>query len=138
MGTRSRIGVMHGDVCTSVYCHWDGYPEHNGEILFEHYDLEKTEELVSLGNLAVLQPDIGRKHAFDKGDDWPNNWWCTFYGRDRGDTFVDSENDSTFKAFLVRVDNCFAEWYYILKDGVWYYGSTRKLSGNRYRKLVLL
>ena len=38
MGTRSRIGVMHGDVVKSVYCHWDGYLEHNGVILQEHYD----------------------------------------------------------------------------------------------------
>ncbi len=28
MGTRSFIGVMHGDVCKVVYCHWDGYLEH--------------------------------------------------------------------------------------------------------------
>ena len=33
MGTRSRIGVMHGDKVKSVYCHWDGYLEHNGQIL---------------------------------------------------------------------------------------------------------
>jgi hypothetical protein len=38
MGTRSRIGVMHGDNVKSVYCHWDGYLEHNGEILLKHYD----------------------------------------------------------------------------------------------------
>jgi len=25
MGTRSRVGIMHGTVCKSVYCHYDGY-----------------------------------------------------------------------------------------------------------------
>ena len=46
MGTRSRIGVMHGDKLKSVYCHWDGYLEHNGRILQEHYDSAKANQLV--------------------------------------------------------------------------------------------
>jgi len=33
MGTRSRIAVMHGSVAKSVYCHWDGYLEHNGSTM---------------------------------------------------------------------------------------------------------
>jgi hypothetical protein len=33
MGTRSRIGVMHGDKCKSVYCHWDGYLSHHWSYL---------------------------------------------------------------------------------------------------------
>ena len=41
MGTRSRIGVMHGDKVKSIYCHWDGYLEHNGRILAESYDRDR-------------------------------------------------------------------------------------------------
>ena len=33
MGTRSRVGVMHGNICKSVYCHYDGYLSYTGEIL---------------------------------------------------------------------------------------------------------
>ena len=46
MGTRSRIGVMHGDNCKSVYCHWDGYLDYTGRILLEHYDSSKANHLV--------------------------------------------------------------------------------------------
>ena len=37
MATRSCIGIKHGDVIKSVYCHWDGYLDHNGKILLENY-----------------------------------------------------------------------------------------------------
>ena len=46
MGTRSVIAVMHGTNAKAVYCHWDGYLEHNGKILQEHYNSVKANELV--------------------------------------------------------------------------------------------
>ena len=58
MGTRSRIAVMHGPVAKSVYCHWDGYLEHNGAILLEHYDSSKANQLVALGDLSSLRPEM--------------------------------------------------------------------------------
>lgn len=31
MSTRSQIAMLSGDdSIKSVYCHWDGYPAHNG------------------------------------------------------------------------------------------------------------
>ena len=34
MGTRSRIGIRNADDSVdSIYCHWDGYPDHNGRLL---------------------------------------------------------------------------------------------------------
>ncbi len=66
MGTRSRIAVMHGSVAKSVYCHWDGYLEHNGTILQEHYDSSKANHLVALGDLSSLRPELGEKHAFSQ------------------------------------------------------------------------
>ena len=50
MATRSRVAVMHGDVCKSVYCHFDGYLQYTGEILHKHYDSTKANLLVSLGD----------------------------------------------------------------------------------------
>ena len=85
MGTRSRIGVMHGDNCKSVYCHWDGYLEHNGAILQAHYDSAKANNLVALGDLSSLSPaiDAGEDfHSFDK----PKEGVTVFYGRDRKET----------------------------------------------------
>lgn len=58
MATRSTIGIRHEDgSVTKIYCHWDGYIEHNGGILQKYYNTaEKIEPLLSLGNLSVLGP----------------------------------------------------------------------------------
>ena len=58
MATRSTIAVEHADGTVSqVYCHWDGYLTHNGQILLDHYDTqEKAEQLVSLGSISSLRP----------------------------------------------------------------------------------
>ena len=132
MGTRSRIGVMHGDKVKSVYCHWDGYLEHNGQILQEHYDSAKANHLVALGDLSSLQKQIGEEHPFGyHGTDMSAEEYntkfsdmCTFYGRDRGETGTDFKVAHTFAEFLEQADNCGAEYYYIMKDGVWYCGTT--------------
>ena len=133
MGTRSRIGVMHGDVCKSVYCHWDGYLEHNGAILLEHYDSARANHLVAMGDISSLGPKIGEQHPFspftsdeDKVayEAASKEGWTTFYGRDRGETGVDFASDLTFADFLARAKGCGAEFYYIMRDGVWYVGDT--------------
>ena len=49
MGTRSAIGVMHGDKAKVVYCHNDGYLSYNGQILQEHYNSARANNLVALG-----------------------------------------------------------------------------------------
>ena len=147
MGTRSRIGVMHGDVCKSVYCHWDGYLEHNGVILQENYDSAKANNLVALGDLSALRPEIGDQHAFSQFeiDDMDRDDFirttenmCTFYGRDRLEENIEFKSDLTFEAFFERAEGCGAEWYYIMRDGVWYVGNTHENDAKYYRKLVLL
>lgn len=132
MGTRSRIGVMHGDKCKSVYCHWDGYLEHNGRILQEHYDSAKANNLVALGDLSSLAREIdfpdGEFHTFNS----PMENVTVFYGRDRGEDGTDFRVDFTFEDFMKRVHGCGAEYYYIMQDGVWYVGDnygTTALSG---------
>ena len=131
MGTRSRIGVMHGDVVKSIYCHWDGYLEHNGAILQEHYNSAKANELVALGDMSSLKSTIGVEHHFSHFDtDMTQEEYyekfgemCTFYGRDRKETGTEWKVAHTFDEFLNQVDNCGGEWYYIMKDGVWYCGN---------------
>jgi hypothetical protein len=147
MGTRSRIAVMHGEVCKSVYCHWDGYLEHNGAILQEHYDSAKANQLVAMGDLSSLRPEIGEKHAFSpfhvKNNELSKEendrieaelkasyeaaqeaGWCTFYGRDRDETDCTWSVDHSFEDFLARAKDCTAEFYYVMKDGEWYVGDT--------------
>jgi hypothetical protein len=124
---------MHGDKVKSVYCHWDGYLEHNGSILQEHYDSAKANHLVSLGDLSSLRPEIGEKHAFSQfelraeevaGFKLLTENWTTFYGRDRGETGAEFQVAQTFEEFLEQCYGCTAEYYYIMKDGVWYCGDT--------------
>lgn len=90
MATRSRIGIRESNgTVTSVYCHWDGYPEHNGDILVKYYTNEaKIRKLLDLGDMSVLGRDLGKKHRFE--DRVPNT--CTFYGRDRDDIWCSAIN----------------------------------------------
>ena len=137
MGTRSRIGVMHGDKVKSIYCHWDGYLDFNGRILQEHYDSAKANNLVALGDLSSLRPNIGEKHAFSQfelpADEVEafkalTEDMCTFYGRDRGEKGVEFKVAQTFAEFLGQAEGCGAEYYYIMRDGVWYCGDTYESS----------
>lgn len=119
MATRSAIGVMHGDKCKAVYCHWDGYIDHNGRILLEHYDSAKANNLVALGDISSLGSEIGEKHDFDvrftKGAIGEN--WTKFYGRDRGETGTEFKVFHNDKELFAGID---AEYFYVMKDGVWY------------------
>ena len=123
MGTRSRIGVMHGDKCKSVYCHWDGYLDHNGRILLNHYDSAKANYLVALGDISSLDHNIeipeGVEHTFDN----PAKDITSFYGRDRGEEGNEFAVDHDFESFMKRVDDSGAEFYYIMKDGEWFVGN---------------
>ena len=146
MGTRSRIAVMHGDNCKSVYCHWDGYLEYNGSILQKHYDSAKANNLVALGDLSSLKPEIGIQHAFGyhgteiSAEDYEKQFgnMCTFYGRDRGEKNVEFQTDSSFESFIERVQGNCCEWYYIMRDGVWYVGNVYESDEQFYKKLVPL
>ena len=83
MSTRSNIGILNQDgTVTYIYCHFDGYLEHNGLLLSGHYTTEgKVRMLMELGDLSVLGSEIGEKQNFEdraKG-------CCLAYGRDRGE-----------------------------------------------------
>lgn len=83
MSTRSFIARKTDVGYQGVYCHWDGYPEHNGVILQTFYsESGKLAYLLSFGDISSLGPEVGDDHAFD---DRPVGV-TTFYGRDRGET----------------------------------------------------
>jgi hypothetical protein len=113
MGTRSRVAVMHGDVCKSVYCHYDGYLEHTGKILQEHYDSEAANQLVARGDNSGVQPTISEMNFYSE----------------RGETDVDWKTAHTFEEFLEQVESCFGEYYYVIRDGVWYAGCVYETQG---------
>ena len=84
MSTRSNIGIRNADgTIKYIYCHFDGYPEHNGKILTENYtNINRVNELLKLGDLSVLGKFIGEKQDFDNRV----RDYCLAYGRDRGET----------------------------------------------------
>ena len=113
MGTRSRVAVMHGDVCKSVYCHYDGYLDYTGRILFEHYDSARANDLVSRGDNSGVKETVAEMN---------------FYA-DRGETDVEWQVAHTFEEFLEQVDRCCGEYYYVMQDGVWYAGCLYETAG---------
>jgi hypothetical protein len=128
MATRSAIGVMHGDNCKMVYCHWDGYLQGVGETLLKHYDSPKANHLVALGNISGLGEEIGEKHPFSQFEsnieekEYDNLYgkMTTFYGRDREE---EGTEYMTFGKFVDAVEyykNCGAEFMYIMQNDVWY------------------
>ena len=87
MATRSYIGVknQYNGTVDYIYCHFDGYPSHNGRILAEHYtSLDKVKELLALGDLSILGAEIGEQQDFNNRETHNKNW-CLAYGRDRGE-----------------------------------------------------
>ena len=117
MGTRSTIALEYADgTVDQVYCHWNGYLDHNGRILLEHYsDPFKLKELMELGDLSSLDMEIGVKHHFDvQVEDQ-----CTFYGRDRDEEDCEAKRFKNFEDY--KANHRYEEYEYILRtDGNWY------------------
>jgi hypothetical protein len=113
MATRSHIGkqLPNGQI-KYIYCHFDGYPEHNGKILKEHYiDESKVDQLLELGDLSVLGEEIREKQDFDNRSS-QNPKWCLAYGRDRGESDVEART-SLLRQFMDQ------EYNYVFADGKW-------------------
>lgn len=86
MATRSLIGKLDSETkkVKYIYCHYDGHLDHNGRILVDHYNTpEKVDQLLELGNLSVLGPEIGEKQDFNSHQN--NKNYCLAFGRDRGE-----------------------------------------------------
>lgn len=57
MGTRSAIGYRQpSGAVRAVYCHYDGYPEHQLPILKKHYNgIRKVQALIKPGSMSSLR-----------------------------------------------------------------------------------
>ena len=125
MGTRSTIALEYADgTVGQVYCHWDGYLENNGMILYKHYvDPFKTRELMDLGDISSLGKNIGEQHPFsphfDEGsriayDLAQAQGATTFYGRDRGENGTSAKKFVDFQDYLAH--HQYEEYDYILRN----------------------
>lgn len=123
MSTKSRIGILHKDGTTeTVYCHSDGYPEHQLPILKEHYSTaEKVEVLLKLGDLSYLgeriAPEEGEEHRFEYGS--RAEGVTVAYHRDRGEPLSPAQCHGSVDA-LKASDWCIS-WFYLFDaaNGKW-------------------
>ena len=126
MGTRSAIGIKHGDVIKAVYCHYDGYLEYVGRTLLLYYqDSIKVNRLIAMGDMSCLGAAIGNKHGFNERSNYLDDGiaeQCTFYERDRGEENVSFR---TFQSEQQFVDEFEAgeEFYYLYDRGTWFYST---------------
>jgi hypothetical protein len=104
---------MQGDVCKSVYCHYDGYLSHTGRMLLTRWDEAEVLKLMKQGDNSGIQESVDEMN---------------FY-RDRGETGVGARVARSFEEFLEQVENCGGEYYYLMKDGVWYAGCVYESPG---------
>ena len=148
MGTRSMIAIQnpYNKTVRAVYCHWDGYLEHNGSLLQKHYSASpKANNLIALGDISSLKAEIGEKHDFSRLDSTlPEAEYeklygnmTTFYTRDRGE-------DTPFQVFKTLAEAeehyTWSDYFYCFKyskqddyqSGEWHY----KQMGGRWKKLA--
>lgn len=128
MATRSSISIHNDDGSyTSIYCHWDGYLDHNGAILYHHYrDESRIRQLMELGHLSSLGRDLGEKHETRNPHphgsfDW--EMWektdgqrCTAYGRDGNDHEHPARTFGTRAELMASMEQ---EYNYLWKGGRW-------------------
>ena len=99
MGTRSNIIYEEpsGEVL-SMYCHYDGYPSHNGRILFDQYNsAEKAKALVEIGYARVLD----KEGVIDEG-------------------IEEMERHRNLNSYMWSVDEVMIEYIYRFARGQWW------------------
>lgn len=127
MSTRSMICRKdENGTYECIYCHNDGYLEHNGQILLEYYtDPEDVKNLISMGSLSSLQekivPDYHKEHSFNE----PQEEICIFYHRDRKEPWYYNAPIEFFSLVAMKMKMLDIDYIYIFQDGNWYYKSNK-------------
>jgi hypothetical protein len=141
MGTRSTIALEFADgTVEQVYCHWDGYLAHNGQILLKHYSNPFIlRDLIDMGDISSLGKIIGTQHPFSPHFDEGSKvayeaaqaaGATTFYGRDRGEDGVSAKKFKDYEDYvanhqyeeydyILRNDNGVAVWFVCDHDGAY-------------------
>jgi len=144
MSTRCRIGIKNNDgTIDSIYCHHDGYIEHVGSILVNHYkDEKKIRKLLELGDMSSLGTEpVENPHGWEtpgfpcNGDSWfeqyeklhPENQ-CVIY-KTRGED-CPKATSQTKKEYRELTRDSWGEYSYLFENGVWKYSS---YGGNSFR-----
>jgi hypothetical protein len=118
MSTRSTIAVARADGTVSqVYCHWDGYLSHNGNILVAYYNTQAlAEELVNGGDISSLNMNIypsSNTHSYSS----PEDGVTVYYGRDRGESNCEPRVFMSLQDYFDGVDT--EEYNYLFLNDEW-------------------
>jgi hypothetical protein len=120
MSTNATITVVNRETgkASTIYNHWDGYPEGVGATLAEHYNSQElADKLVALGNVSNLDDSIDcpTGHTFCT----PVRGFSVFYGRDRGEEDSEAlvQDIDTFRLD----DHAYGkqQYNYMFVDGKW-------------------
>ena len=99
MATRSRIGIENENgTISSIYCHFDGYPDGVGATLEEHYsNRQKLRMLINLGDISILGEHVATmdEHSFDNRKEGVT----VAYHRDRGEEKREARVDKSLETF---------------------------------------
>jgi hypothetical protein len=135
MSTRSYIARENTDGSFDViYCHGDSYIEHHGPILLNHYsDPAKVDQLIALGDISSLGPEIGEKLT---------NWYsgygaqCRAYMRDRGEEGVAAWHEEKWANVVKEAPG----YIYVFRvaEGKWYWQNTYAFQGKPGHQLQVL
>tara|TARA_R110000824_G_scaffold386613_1_gene581594 strand:- start:547 stop:966 length:420 start_codon:yes stop_codon:yes gene_type:complete len=98
MSTRSNIVLLkENGACSAVYCHYDGYLEHNGKMLVDNYtSTEDVRALVAMGNIRSLKPTLDEMVEEDY-EEPPQNF-------------------KSLRAYMSQVDTLFIEFIYMWSE----------------------
>jgi hypothetical protein len=119
MATRSLIGInLNNGITKIIYCHWDGYPEHNGQLLVNNYTSPSAVfDLLGLGDLSTLGESLTSSTAYhrDRKEPWGmveprdiNTSGLAGVGTDYGVDYVYTYNDE-FEWECSRLDHASGE-----------------------------
>ena len=121
MATRAIIAKLDNNGVKAIYNHSDGYLEHTGIILNEHYNTEeKVDELLSYGDVSIIRENIGVKLDFNDYMAFVKNKQCKFYMRDRGEKNKHATQLKNESELIEFSNNCDVEFIYMFAYGSWY------------------
>jgi len=117
MSTRSNIVLLRDNgSCSAIYCHYDGYLEHNGKMLLDNYtSTQDVRALVALGDIRALKPTLDEM-VEEEYKELPQNF-------------------STLRGYMSQVDTLFIEFIYLWSEedeSWWVSTSTSKEVGGAY------
>ena len=115
MSTRSEIAIENKDgSISSIYCHSDGYIEHNGYLLNKHYkSYDLALSIINQNDCSYLGETIEDSRFY-------NSW------RNENTKSKKYNNEACFMQDFNN--DIFAEYIYLFKNNKWYVSALKMLN----------